>query len=217
MKVIILGAGKTGERLARKLSEKNFNVTIVEKDKHTCEYLSETLNALVIHGNGAKSNILDESGVGKADIFLAVTGEDQTNLMSCALAKEIGAKRVICKLNDDDHTDIFQKLDIEILNLSEIAANILESIIVNDQLSNMTFVGAGKGIMVDIKLSKNSPLKDRKIIDIKEKIPADCIISAVSRTDGDIIIPHGNTILKEADTLTIVGKKQAILAFKEML
>ena len=88
MYVVIVGAGKVGFFLAKRLNAGNNTVSIVEKDKSLCEDIAKQLDVLVIHGDGCEPQILEEAGAQRADVLAAVTGDDEDNLIVCQLAKE---------------------------------------------------------------------------------------------------------------------------------
>ena len=90
MKIILVGGGKVGTALARQLSEEDHNVTIVDTNKARVEHLTESYDVLGIVGNGSSITTLAEAGIEDADVFIAVTGSDELNLLCCMFAKKGG-------------------------------------------------------------------------------------------------------------------------------
>lgn len=105
MKIIIVGAGEVGSNLSTVLADSGHDVTLIEKSEVHCERLDEELNARVVTGNGSSAKQLVEVGVAKCDAFLAMTSDDRTNIISCSLAKGLGAKNTIARIHDETYSD----------------------------------------------------------------------------------------------------------------
>ena len=97
MKIILVGGGKVGTALARQLSEEDHNVTIVDTNKARVEHLTESYDVLGIVGNGSSITTLAEAGIEDADVFIAVTGSDELNLLCCMFAKKAGHCHAIAR------------------------------------------------------------------------------------------------------------------------
>ena len=98
MKIILVGGGKVGTALARQLSEEDHNVTIVDTNKARVEHLTESYDVLGIVGNGSSITTLAEAGIEDADVFIAVTGSDELNLLCCMFAKKAGHCHAIARV-----------------------------------------------------------------------------------------------------------------------
>ncbi len=122
---MILGGGKIGYYLAQRLESSNVAVTIIEKDKERCKYLSEKLNhALIIHGDGTDVNLLEEENLSHQDAFIGVTGYDEQNLLMALVAKQMGVNKTIAKISRPNYINIIDKLDIDVaLNPINITAS----------------------------------------------------------------------------------------------
>jgi len=129
MYIIIVGAGKVGYFLAKRLCASKHTVSIVEKDKDTCETIAKELEALVVNGDGCDPEILEEAGAKRADVVAAVTGDDEDNLIICQLAKELfNAKRTVGRVNNPDNERVFSELDIDVpVDSTMIIGKIIES------------------------------------------------------------------------------------------
>ena len=95
MKIILVGCGKVGTALARQLSEEGHNVTIIDTNKARVEHISESYDVMGITGNGSSITTLSEAGIEEADVFIAVTGSDELNLLCCMFAKKAGHCHVV--------------------------------------------------------------------------------------------------------------------------
>ena len=105
MKIIIIGAGEVGHNLCTTLSAAGHNVTLIEQSEVRCETLDEEQNARIIHGNGSSARQLVDVDVASCDAFLAMTSDDRTNVISCSLAKGLGAKNTIARIHDETYSD----------------------------------------------------------------------------------------------------------------
>ena len=98
MKVIVVGAGEVGFHIAGLLSKEGHAVTLIEKSAAKEQPLHAKLNALVVRGSGASAEVLDQAGIEKTDLFIAVTDQDEVNLVSCLLAHESGCRRIVARI-----------------------------------------------------------------------------------------------------------------------
>ena len=103
---IIVGAGRIGYNLALAMSEKH-DITLIDKDKAQCEKIANLLDCYIIHGTATNTKLLEEADIDKADFFVAATANDEVNLLSSVYAKDHGVKKVISRLNNVDHRNIF--------------------------------------------------------------------------------------------------------------
>ena len=104
MKIILVGSGKVGTALARQLSEEGHNVTVVDTNKARVEHLIETYDVLGIVGNGSSITTLSEAGIEDADVFIAVTGSDELNLLCCMFAKKAGHCHAIARVRNPSYS-----------------------------------------------------------------------------------------------------------------
>jgi len=112
-KIIIFGAGRTGNALLRILERGNNKVTIVEQDKHICDELASETRAVVIHGDATEPELLDELKLREVDYVFAVTGNEETNFLSSVYAKQEGAGKVISKVSEAKHSLLLERLGVE--------------------------------------------------------------------------------------------------------
>ncbi|MCX5702732.1 MAG: TrkA family potassium uptake protein [Candidatus Omnitrophica bacterium] len=213
MYIIIVGAGKVGYFLSKRLCESKHTVIIVEKDKTLCEQIARELGALVIHGDGCDPRILDEAGVARADVLAAVTGEDEDNLIICQLAKErFGVQRTVGRVNNPDNEHTFSELGIDApVDSTKIIAKIIEEeVSFSDFVTLMSFK-RGKLAIVRVDLPSDSPVINKSIQEVS--LPESSVLVSILRGE-DVIIPKGNTILKAGDdviALTLIGNEPQLL------
>ncbi|MEW5721311.1 MAG: TrkA family potassium uptake protein, partial [Chloroflexota bacterium] len=114
MYIIIVGGGKVGYYLAKTLLQDEHEVLIIEKDKRKGDIISTDLGAVILRGDGTDSIVMEEAGMARADLAVAVTGDDEDNLMICQMAKKkFGVKRAIARINNPKNERIFKLLGID--------------------------------------------------------------------------------------------------------
>jgi trk system potassium uptake protein TrkA len=213
MYIIIIGGGKVGYFLAKRLIMGKHTVSIVDKNKGLCEEIAKRIQALVVHGDGCDPYILEQAGIKRADVLAAVTGDDEDNLIACQLAKEIfNIQRTVAKVNNPNNEHTFSKLSIDVpVDSTKIIAKIIEEEVSLSDIANLMSFKHGKLSIVRVDLSHDSPVINKQIQDIK--LPPDSVFVSIVRGE-EVIVPKGNTVLKPGDdiiALTLVSNEPQLL------
>ena len=202
MKVIIVGGGKTLFFLCRKFAAKGYQVVIINRDKNECVQLSRQLSAMVVCGDGSDAGILKEAGAMGADAILAITPNDQDNLVICQLASiKFGMPRAIALANDPDNTEIFEKLGVSAFSTTQIFGSLIEQRASLEQILNLLPVGEGRVNVTEIVLGADSPVAGKLLKDID--LPENALIAVVIR-DNHPIVPRGWNDLQTGDRLVLI-------------
>jgi len=213
MYIVIVGAGKVGYFLAKRLCAGKHTVSIVDKERPICEEIAKELEALVIHGDGCDPRILEEAGVGRADVVAAVTGEDEDNLIICQLAKErFNIRRTVGRVNNPDNEFTFSELGVDVpVDSTKIIAKIIEEEVSFSDFVNLMSFKRGKLAIVRVDLPADSPVINKEVKDIQ--LPSDSVLVSILRAE-EVILPKGNTVLKPGDdviALTLIGNEPQLL------
>jgi len=213
MYILIVGAGKVGYFLAKRLCVGKHTVSIVEKDKAICEEIAKELEALVINGDGCDPRILEEAGIERADVVAAVTGDDEDNLIVCQLAKErFGIQRTVGRVNNPDNEHTFAELGIDVpVDSTKIIAKIIEEEVSFSDFVNLMSFKRGKLAIVRVDLPQDSSVINKEIKDIA--LPPDSVLVSIVRGE-EVIIPKGDTVLKTGDdviAITAIGNEPQML------
>jgi trk system potassium uptake protein len=213
MYIVIVGAGKVGYFLAKRLCLNKHTVSIVDKDKQLCEEAAKELEALVINGDGCDPHILEEAGISRADVVAAVTGDDEDNLIICQLAKEIfKVKRAVGRVNNPDNEHTFSELGVDVpVDSTKIIAKIIEEEVSFSDFVNLMSFKRGKLAIVRLDLPDDSPVINKQVQDIQ--LPPDSVLVSIVRGE-EVIVPKGNTILQSGDdiiALTVIGNEPQLL------
>ncbi|TYQ16067.1 UNVERIFIED_CONTAM: trk system potassium uptake protein TrkA [Acetivibrio alkalicellulosi] len=213
MYIVITGGGKLGYYLVKTLLPYKHKIAIIEPLEDICRKIANELHIPVINGDGTDINILSEVEVEKCDIFIAVTGKDEDNLIACQLAKRnFGVKRTIARVNNPKNIEVFQKLGVDIaVSSTSIIADLIEQEVDYTGIKTLMRLKSGKLVLNEILITSKSPVCNRTLKDIN--IPKDCVLISVIR-DDEVIIPNGFTAIKEGDYIIAVSTSKDQLELK---
>ncbi len=205
--VIIVGGGKVGYHLAKGLIAEGNEVLVMEKDRKTYEWLTEELGDIVVHGDGCEMRTITEAGMGRANIVVAVTGDDEDNLVICQMAKrKFGVPRTIARVNDPKNEELFRELGIDqTVSSTRIIFNLLEQQIETGQVIPLAALKRGEIEVVEADITSGSPVAGLKIGQIN--LPPNTLIISVIR-DEHAMIPHTDTKLREGDSVIAMIKSE---------
>jgi trk system potassium uptake protein TrkA len=207
MYIVIMGAGRVGLNLASNLVSRGHDVTLIENDDSLCGNAAAELDALVICGNGTDTKTLEEANVADADVFVAATGNDEANLLSCILVKQYEIKKIIARLSNPDHEEAFKKVGIDDVISPELtAAGYLEKIITRPKVADLIVIGKGDAEILDLTV-KNKKVIGKRVGDIS---PTNDYIIVALYKNGEITIPRDDMVLNEGDKISILVKTKAV-------
>jgi len=216
MRIIVVGGGKIGYYLCRTLIEHGHDPVLVEYEEKTAVRLADELDIPVVWGDGTMLEPLVSAGIEKADALVAVTGDDEKNLVACQLAKTtFGVKRAVAKANDPKNADIMRQLGID--NTVSATANIARMIEQEVDLANvkqLISLNQGDSGIFELTLPEDYCYDGKYLIDIK--LPDQSIITAIQR-GGECIIPRGRTAIRSGDRLLVMANNEVIYKVKEKL
>ncbi|OEF97739.1 Trk system potassium transport protein TrkA [Vulcanibacillus modesticaldus] len=200
--VMIFGGGKVGYYLAKQLLQAKINVTIIERDRNRCIYLSEKLNgALVIHGDGTDINLLEEENLSSMDAFIAVTDFDEQNLLMTLMAKQSGINKVIAKISRPNYEQIIEKLGIDVaFNPIYITASDILKFIRGGKVVSVSLLLGGQAEVTEVIVEEGLKIIGKKISELN--LPKGVIVGAIVHK-GKVIIPKGSTVIDARDRLII--------------
>ncbi len=208
-RLMIAGGGKVGLRLARSLVGQ-CQVKLIERDKRRCEYLASQLpsNMLILNGDGADEDLLLEENVGDMDLFLALTSDDEDNIMSAMLAKRLGARRVLSLINRRAYADMMQgsTIDIAISPSQAVIGELLTHLRRGDVVAVHSLRRGAAEALEGIARgdAKTSKLVGRRVEDIR--LPKGARIGAIVRGEGrdsQVLMPHHDTLIETDDHIII--------------
>lgn len=212
MDIVIMGAGRVGLNLASYLISDDLDITIIENDEVICSNTAEDLDATVICGNGTDIESLEEANIQDADVFVAATGNDASNLLACVLVRDYKIPKIIARVSDPNHEEAFKKLGIDFVIDPEItAAHQIERIIIRPNIADLAIIGKGDAELLDFTLQSGEMI-GKKISDFS---PNPNFIIVAIYENGDIVIPKSYMVLVAGMKISILVKtKYAKKVFK---
>ncbi|RED47098.1 trk system potassium uptake protein TrkA [Winogradskyella eximia] len=200
--VMILGGSQIGYKTAKDLCDNKFNVKIIESKRNVAEDLAEDLpNALVIFGDGRNVDILEEENISDMDAFIAVTGNSETNIMSCLLAKSKGVRKTIALVENMDYYQLSQSIGIDtLINKKLLAANNIFRYIRKGEVVAMTKLTNMNAELLEFVVKPKSKITNKLIKDLK--FPKSAIFGGIIR-DGNGLIPLGSFKIEAGDRVVV--------------
>jgi len=218
MKIIIAGAGEVGFHLAKLMSYESQDIILIDNKRETLTYADTHLDIRVIKGDATSISTLKDAQIDQADLVIAVTSSETTNITVCVLAKQLGAKRTIARISNTEFLDNkdevgFKKFGIdELISPESLAANEI-SLLLNQSGFNDTYeFENGALIMIGLVLSRTAAFVDRTVKEIGELYPElDYVPLAIQRFGTQYtLIPRGDTLFKEGDQVYFTTTKKGV-------
>ena len=215
MKIVIVGAGKLGVNVAKALLGGDHSVTIIDTEDSVLQKISSQMDVMTINGNAKEIKLLKQLHIDSYDFLIAVTGDDEANLVIASFAKKLGCSKVVARIRDPEHMQqinfIKEALDIDhLVNPDQgITVEIYKYLAEKYTLSNGIF-SSGKVSLVEFSVHRMPKLIGKSMKDITKILP-DMLVVAISRK-GKVIIPHGKEIIEPEDFVYVIGEKGPILA-----
>jgi trk system potassium uptake protein TrkA len=207
MYVVIMGGGRVGLTLANLLISDGHDVTLIENDESLCGNAAVELDALVICGNGTDIKTLEESNINNADVFVAATGNDEANLLSCILVREYNIPKIIARVSNPDHEEAFRKVGIDhVISPERTAAGYLEKLITRPKVADLIVLGSGDAEILDMTI-RNKKIIGKRVGDIS---PTDNYIIVSIYNNGHIEIPRSDMVLNEGSKVSVLVKIGAV-------
>ena len=211
MKIIIVGCGKVGYAIAQQLTQEKHDITLVDDEPEHLSRADSTLDAMCLNGNGASISVLMEAGVRSADLVIAVTGVDETNLVCCLIAKSLGAQHTVARVRNPDYRRDADMLKREIgldmvINPDLAAAQEIARILSFPAAISVEPFAGGRIDMIGFQMQESDTILGHSLSDFHRERVAEVLICAAQRGD-EFIIPNGSFVPQLDDRLYMVGTK----------
>jgi trk system potassium uptake protein TrkA len=199
MYIIVIGGGRVGYYLTKALINEGHEVTIVEKNATFCQIINDELGGICVHGDGCEAATLAEIGTGRADILIAVTGDDEDNLVACQVAKhKFNVARTIARIRNPQNESVFKKLgiDVTVSSTNVILEHIEEEVLVQPLTHLLTIRETGLEI-VEIKIPSDSTTIGKPLKELS--LPEGSRLALIISKERKPRIPTSDTILRDGD------------------
>jgi len=213
--VMILGGSSIGSKTARNLCKENYNIKLIEKVKEKAFLLAEELdNALVIHGDGRNIELLEEENIREMDAFIAVTGDSETNIMSCLVAKSKGVKKTIALVENMDYIHISQTIGIDtLINKKLIAASSIFRHIRKGEILALANLHNIHAEVFEFEVQHNAKVTKKPISELR--FPREAVFGGIIR-DGKALMSFGDFQIKSGDKAIVFCLPEAIVIVEDL-
>ncbi len=221
MEIVIVGCGKVGVALARKLIDEGHNITVVDTDSERISHITEELDVMGIVGNGASIAVLSEAGIETSDIFIAVTGSDELNLLCCLFAKKATACNTVARVRNPIYSKEieFAKEQLEIsaiINPELATAREISRLLRFPAAIQIDAFADGMANLIKFRLTEETGLNGISLKQFPDLFGNGVLICAIERGDS-VTIPSGDFTLQTDDVITFLATSQQATAFFEKL
>jgi trk system potassium uptake protein TrkA len=216
MYIIVVGGGKVGYYLTKTLVHEGYEVLLIEKNPKKAAIYAERFGSVVLEGDGAESTTLEAAGISRADVVIAVTGDDEDNLVICQTSKKrFNVPRTIARVNNPKNEEIFKKLGIDVtVSSTNLILSIIEQEIPERGLVHLFTIKHAQLAIVEATVEPGADVAGKSLSEIE--FPPNTVISAVLR-DGSMAIPKGETVLLPKDEVIAIVNKESENALHQML
>ena len=221
MNIIVVGIGKVGYTVAEQLSQEMHDVTVIDTDEDVVNDTLQDIDVIGVIGNGATAKTLSDAGVSECDLLIALTGSDELNILSCLLAKQLGAGSTIARVRNPEYSNDLSLIKDSLgltfaVNPEKEAAAEMQRILKFPTARNVDIFGQGRVDLLSFNVNRNCNLCDKSVKDAFAKVKTQALICAVER-GNDVFIPTGDFVIKEHDTVAVLTpEKTAPDLFKQI-
>ncbi len=202
--ILLIGGRSKAKSLALSLLAQGYHVTVINESEEDCEKLAEIKNLNVYHGDGTKLYVLDEAGAAECSIAIAMTAQDQNNLVACQICKKhFAVKKTVALVSDPDKVEFFHQMGVDsvVCAISAVTGIIQQQAFIDDMVQVVP-AGYGKVQIVEIRIPEDSPASGKKLWEID--LPSEVVVGCILRRD-QTLIPRGDTRVNSGDTLVVIA------------
>jgi len=216
MYIIVVGGGKVGYYLTKTLVNEGNEVLLIERKPDKVALFTERFGSVVLQGDGAEVATLDKAGAARADVVVAVTGEDEDNLVICQVAKKrFEVPKTIARVNNPKNEEIFRDLGIDVtVSQTNIILNIIEQEIPDRPLVHLMTLKHAQMAIVETIVGPKSAVINQPLSAVK--LPNNVVLSAILR-DSALLIPRGETRLQSGDEVIAVTDRGSEEPLRKLL
>lgn len=203
MYILVVGAGKVGWNLARELLQKGHEVTVIESNQHRYAIVEEELEHSVHYGDGSELWVLERAGIERAELVIAVTGDDEDNILICQVAREkYGVPRVVARCNNPRNLQHFELLGAKpAVSATDLILRLIEHEVPKYGLVHLLDLPEERLEIIELEVSPNSDAAGRAVKDLG--LPDGSLVISILR-DGGGFVPAGDSVVEAGDEVLIV-------------
>jgi trk system potassium uptake protein TrkA len=216
MYLIVVGAGKVGVNLTRELSAQGHEVTLLEHSRRRYQAVEEELEHMIQYGDASELWVLERAGIERADMVLAVTGDDEDNILICQVAKEkYGVERIIARVNNPRNRPHFDLLGISpVVSATGLILQLIEHEVPHHNLVRLLDLESEKIEIIEVRIREDSPIAGKRVAEIQT--PERSLLISIIR-EGRGFVPEADSVLMGGDDILAVLDPDQEEALKEVL
>ena len=217
MYIVIIGGGRVGYYLTKSLLDEGHEVLVIEKDAVICSTINEELGSICVRGDGCEATTLAEAGTERADMLVAVTGDDEDNLISCQMAKhKFNVPRTISRIRNPKNETLFKKLGIDItISSTNVILEFIAEVVPTHPLTHLMTVHDQGLEIVEIKIPANAPTVGKQIRQLE--IPKGCTLILDIGKERKPLVPDSDTVIEGGEQIIAVTPPEAEEAIRTAL
>ncbi len=216
MKIIIAGAGDVGFHLAKLLAYEEHDIILVDRDMDRLKQASSSIDVGIIRGNSTSYNVLEEADIKNADLLIAVTSSEETNLTTTIIGKHLGAKKTIARIQNVEYLLNKEKLDLKDLGIDEIispeslAAKEIKRLLKEIAITDTFDFDEGKLSLVGVTIDAENDLNGKTLVEAAHLNPNQNFVTVAILRDNETIIPHGDNKFTEGDHAYFIAQPDGV-------
>jgi trk system potassium uptake protein len=217
MHIIIIGAGKTGKHVIESAVMDDQDVYVIEKNKEVADWIASHYDCVVINADATYMEVLKEAKAEKADAIVVTTNDDATNALVILLAKQLGIKRLVSSVNNEDHLHVFEQMGIDTVESPyRLNGRYLYRAVLGPNVKEFLDLGDGFEVL-EMIVHQNSVIANKLIKELNKDrtLPKDSRIILLKR-NNQIIIPEGETRIFVKDIVVVLSKKERMSVLSEL-
>ena len=217
MYIIVIGGGQLGYHLARALLSENHEVLLIEKDAATSQKLIDELGSVAVRGDGCEASVLAKAGTSRADMLVAVTGDDEDNLVSCQVAKnKFAVPRTIARVRNPRNEVLFRKLGVDVtVSSTTLILEHIEHEMPSHPLMHLMVMRDHGLEIVEVTVPEGSASAGKKVSELA--LPPETLLSLIIRQGENPIIPDPDTVIAAGDQIIAAASAGSEEALRSVL
>ncbi|MFY0592530.1 Trk system potassium transporter TrkA [Roseivirga sp.] len=216
MRVIIAGVGNVGFHLAKLLCQEGQDIVLIDRAADKLKQAGNSIDAATIKGTSTSYNVLEEAGVANADLLIAVTSSEETNIATAIIAKHLGAKRTIARISNTEFIYQKDKLNLKHLGIDDVispeslAAKEIKRLLKEVAVTDSFEFEKGLLQLIGVNIDENSPLKGKSMLEVAKINPDQTFMTVAILRNNETIIPYGDTCFEQNDHAYFIAQPEGV-------
>ena len=213
MKILIVGAGRAGLEVATQLSRVGHTVTIVDTDVAVTSRAAEQFGLVAISGDATTAEVLDDAGIGRMDVVVAMLRRDADNLAVSLLARAAGVERVMVRMRDNAYRSVYVNAGIDrVLSETDLITGAITTAVEHDAIRHAMLIGDGAAIAFELTIPAGSVGAGRTVMELAARpdFPKSGVFAALYREGGGVEAPRGSSVIDAGTTVLLVAQRDEV-------